>query len=253
MPLSTRSYFALGAIAAVGGLAAANLAGFGQGNANASEKLDKKAVEEIVREYLLENPEVIFQAVERYTERKEAQTLAAMESEAKANLPTLLDGGLGHSVGASIDDAELVIVEFFDYNCGACRQATDFVFELLEKEEGVRLTFLELPVVYEQSYEVALASLSLAGTEDFLPFHQALMSADNVVDISQIDMIAKSAGVDSKAIMATISNEKSRASLEESLSLSMQIAQAIGINGTPGFIVASPDGEVVKVVPGFNP
>ena len=145
MALSPRSSLALGALLAVGGLCAANLAGLGRSSAIAAQDLDKKAIEDIVRNYLLENPEVIFEAVERYTASQEARAMAAAEDEVRANLPTLMAATAGHAEGASAEDADILLVEFFDYHCGYCRQATYFVFELLEEEKGLRVVFQELP------------------------------------------------------------------------------------------------------------
>ena len=253
MALSPRSSLALGALLAVGGLCAANLAGLGRNNAVAAQDLDQKAGEDIVRNYLLENPEVIFEAVERYTAKQEAKAMVAAEEEVRANLPTLMAGTAGHAEGAAAGEADVLLVEFFDYHCGYCKQATEFVFDLLEEEKGLRVVFQEMPVVHQQSYDVALASLSLAGTENFAPFHQALMNSSGLVETKQMKAIAKDLGIDVSIINDALNANADRGRLEETLSLSMQMAEAIGISGTPGFIIASPDGEIVEVVPGFSP
>lgn len=250
---SPRAALALGAALAIGVLGAANLAGLGQSSALAAQELDRPAIEKIVREYLLENPEVIFEAAERYGEKRQAEAQALAQDEIRANLPTLMSGAAGHAIGADPQAADVLVVEFFDYHCGFCKRATEFVFDLAGDNPDVRVVFQELPVVHQKSREVALASLAVAGTADFEPLHRGMMGASGILEEPQILAIAKKAGIDHATLKDALRDgTPRRALLEETLDLSMQIATAIGVDGTPGFIVASADGTYVQLVAGFN-
>lgn len=250
MTFSSKMLLATSAAVLVGAVAAAQL--MTSGPAHAQKSVNRAEIEAIVKNYLLENPEVIFEAAERYYAEQEAQASAQAEAEVRAQLPTLMAGGAGHVMGASAAEADVVLVEFFDYNCGVCQRAAGFVVDLAEREPGLQVVLQELPVFHPRSREVAVAALSLANTEDYVPLHMALMSQSGVVTNDRLDVIAKQAGVDAAKIDGHLSNAATMDKLDGQLEISLSLAEALGFNGTPGFIIASPDGSFIRLIPGYD-
>lgn len=214
--------------------------------------LDRAAVEEIVREYILNNPEILFEAADRYGQQQANEAAERAEAEVKANFATLASAASGFAIGAGMDKADVVVVEFFDYHCGYCRRATDFVFDLTENDEKIRLVFQELPVVHEKSRAVSVAALAAPSGESYAALHRALMEHDGLIEADQIERIAKRAGVNYKPFAQKLADNEAMPAIEAKLATSMDIARAAGIDGTPGFIIASPDGQTIRIVSGFN-
>ncbi|MEM6650595.1 MAG: thioredoxin domain-containing protein [Pseudomonadota bacterium] len=220
---------------------------------------NRQEIEEIIREYLLANPEIIIESVERYSEeaRAEAAAQASVAEEAatravKENFDALTSGDVGHSFGASREEAEVFFIEFYDYNCGYCRQATSYVEELIEAEDNVRFVMMELPIINPASRDIALASIAAADIGAFLPLHTTMMEARGLVEIGRLQNYAAAAGIDYDAINSRLKDSAKRNALEAKLEASIELARDIGVDGTPGFIIASADGEVIRIIPGMD-
>ena len=91
---------------------------------------------EAVRSYLLENPEVIFEAIQ-ILEQRRAVAAAQQDSEVvRSNADALFNDGYSFTMGNP--DGDIVVVEFLDYRCGYCKRAHPHVLELLERDPNVR-------------------------------------------------------------------------------------------------------------------
>ena len=211
---------------------------------------DRAATEEIVRQYLLENPEVIVEALERWRDTQELAAAAQSEEAALAFLPTLLSGEAGYAMGAEADEADVLVVEFFDYHCGYCPRATDYVFGLAG-QDGVRVVLQDLPILREESRDAALAGLAAAETGDYEGLHRQLMRTGGVLNEAAVTKAARRA--DAKDALALLDDDLARARLEAKLAGSVAAAQAMGLSGTPSFVVADPEGELVRVIPSYAP
>ena len=211
---------------------------------------DRAATEEIVRQYLLENPEVIVEALERWRDAQELAAEAMAEDAAVSALPLLLSGETGYAMGAGADEVEVLVAEFFDYHCGYCRRATDFVFALAE-EDGVRVVLQDLPILREESRGAALAGLAAAETGDYPAMHRQLMRASGVLDEDAVAKAARRADAD--GVRTRLEDDEARARLEARLLASVDMARSMGLDGTPTFVVASPDGRYLRVIPSYDP
>lgn len=211
---------------------------------------DRAATEEIVRQYLLENPEVIVEALERWRDAQELAAEAMAEDAAVSALPMLLSGETGFAMGADADEADVLVGEFFDYHCGYCRRAADFVFELA-KEDGVRVVLQDLPILREESRAAALAGLAAAEAGDYPAMHRQLMRASGVLDEDAVAKAARRA--DASDALAKLTDDDARARLETRLLASVDMARSMGLDGTPTFVVADPEGRLIRVIPSYAP
>ena len=209
-------------------------------------------IEEIVRNYLLENPEVIFEAVERYQTKQQDLARAAAREAAREYLPELRNDPAGHVIDAPSGEAEILVIEFFDYNCGFCRQATDFVFSLQEDNEDLEIILQELPVTNANSREPALLALAAADTDSYVGLHRAMMTSDSLVDGDRAADIARDLDISDDLINRALTPGERQDALHARLDRSMDIADALGIDGTPAFLIASADGKYIEVIPGLS-
>ncbi len=193
----------------------------------------KAAFGQAVRDYLMDNPQVIMDAV-AVLEQQEA---AAQEQNDKQLVETHRDALLndGYSWVGGNPDGDFTIVEFMDYRCGYCRKAQPEVTELLEKDGNIRLIVKEFPILGDASTissRFAIATKIVAGDEAYGQVHDALIALEGNPTEASLKRIADTLGLDADAIMAEMGSEEITRRINETRAL----AQAMQINGTPSFV-----------------
>jgi protein-disulfide isomerase len=109
----------------------------------------EERVEEIVRAYLLQNPEIITEAIHALRERQTAEEAARVAQALQEHRDELLADPMS-PVGGN-PEGTVTMVEFFDYNCAYCRRAGPVVAEMLERNPDVRLVYKEFPTLAPSS------------------------------------------------------------------------------------------------------
>ena len=187
-----------------------------------------------VREYLLENPEVIMEAVAVLEEREAQQQQANDVELVSANADDLFNDG-NSWVGGN-PDGDLTIVEFLDYRCGYCRRAHPEVAALLAADENIRLVVKELPILGEESLlasRFAIATKFVEGDEAYKTLHDTLMSFEGAVNETTLRRISDALGYQTDTIAARIEDPE----VTQVIAENHQLAQRLQINGTPAFVM----------------
>jgi protein-disulfide isomerase len=187
---------------------------------DAVDRMPRAEVEAIVKDYLLKNPEIL---VEAFTELDRRQTEASF-----ARL-------VGHDNDPSIGpkNAPITIVEFFDYNCGYCKAANDWVFKQASSRNGeVRVIFKEFPILREDSSVAARAALAADRQGKYREMHVALMKGRDFTTAG-LEKTAKSAGLNIERWKKDMADPK----LEEHIARVHREAAESGIEATPGFFI----------------
>ena len=205
--------------------------------------LDRGAVEQIVREYLVENPEVIEEAlVELQRRRRQAERQAQLDA-----IEAVSDRMFGDSRDpvAGADDPAVRVVEFVDYRCSFCALSNTWIQSTLQDHgDQVQFVFKEFPLRGPDAIEASRAALAVWRIEpdDYMAFHNGLFEADGPLPSERINEIAEAAGVDVNAMRQVMAEE----TITEQLDEVRRLGQEIGVRGTPFFIV----GETI--VPGAD-
>lgn len=194
---------------------------------NAQEQAEIRAV---VRDYLIRNPDVLREALDALQARNDAQRWDEVRSDPR-----------NFALGPA--DAQVTIVEFFDYRCPYCHAALEWVERVRRERPDVRIVFVELPILGPASMEASLASVAAMPQGRYWQFHQALMAFRGDLTPDRIDEIARRAGIDVPRMRRAMSEPAITRLLEENR------AHAVNydISGTPGFVI---NGELI---PGFRP
>lgn len=179
---------------------------------------DQARIERVVRYYLLANPEVIPQAMQKLQERESGRAVAANRARVETPYPGAVMGN---------PDGDVTLVEFFDYNCGYCRASLPTIERLVESDPKLRVVFRELPILAEESRDAARASLAAAAQGRFAAFHEALYAA-GPVSAASIAAAARRAGVDLTTIPEDADTE---------IAGNLGLAAKLGISGTPAWVV----------------
>ncbi|UWR24840.1 DsbA family protein [Sulfitobacter sp. S223] len=187
-----------------------------------------------VRSYLMENPEVIMQAVEVLQQREQQQQLRADFDLVTENAEAIFNDGYSY-VGGN-PEGDIVLVEFLDYRCGYCRKAHDEVAELLEKDGNIKLIVKELPILGDASVlasRFAVAVKQVAGDESYKAVGDALMSFKGDVTMPSLQRLGKTFGLDMEAIEARMNSDEVTAEISQTRAL----ASVLAITGTPTFVM----------------
>jgi protein-disulfide isomerase len=186
-----------------------------------------------VRSYLLENPQVIMEAVAVLEEREQQQQAQADLSIVSDNADALFNDGYSW-VGGN-PDGDYTVVEFLDYRCGYCRKAHPEVSELIKSDGNIRLIVKEFPILGEASIiasRFAIATQIIGGNDAYKAVSDALMTLDGNPNEATLKRLAKTFGLDADAILAEMSSEEVTRRIAETRAL----AQRMQISGTPSFV-----------------
>jgi len=185
-------------------------------------------VERIIKDYLMENPEIIRDALIELDERQDREAIAAVSSQ-------IFNDPRDISVGP--DDAKVTVVEFFDYNCGFCKNSTQWVEDLLEDyPDDVRVVFKELPILDSRSKTsryAAKAALAAGRQDKYTEVHFALMDQRSLTQ-DRIRQVVEDSGADMKKFDADMKDVALDRQIEDTLLLSSRIP---ALTGTPFFLV----------------
>jgi protein-disulfide isomerase len=208
---------------------------FGLTQMASSQDISDEKIKQLALEAILENPEIIMQAVSILRQR-DAEIAASGANTVRLELEN--DPG---SPNLGNPEGDVTVVEFFDYNCPYCRQAGKTVQELIGSDPNVRIIFQEWPVLGEGSMFAARAALASRAQGKYEEFHWTLMNGEGRATEASILKVARDLGLD---IVRLLADMKSPA-VEVHLERSNDLARSLGFTGTPAFIVGD------QTVPGM--
>ena len=196
-----------------------------------AQSLDKKRIEKIIREYLINNPEVLEEAIRALQAKREAMRLAAARTSIQKNRKQIY-ADPEDPVGGN-PNGDVTIVEFFDYRCGYCKRVAPVVEAALAKDKKIRLVYKEFPVLGPNSVLAARAALASRAQGKYLVFHKALMKAKISYDEASIMKIAAAVGIDT----ARLKKDMQAPGIQVQVAKNHALARSLGIRGTPAFVI----------------
>jgi len=207
--------------------------GFGGGG-----KLQRTAASEApdefgqrVRTYLLENPEVLIEAMQVLQTRQRAAEASEAEAVLAARADEVFRDPASPVTGSP--DGDVTLVEFFDYNCPYCRRVAPVVAEAEAADPQLRIVYKEFPILGPGSVYAAKAALAAHRQGLYFAFHEALMQSGDRAEENSVLAVAKEIGLDVERLQADMKDPEIQAAIDRNLAL----AEALRITGTPGFVV----------------
>lgn len=191
----------------------------------------REAIEEIIREYLLKNPEVIVESLENAREQQaqqEAERVRAVLQESREELVNDPRSPVGGN-----PKGDVTIVEFFDYRCPYCKRVSGTLVQLMEEDPKLRVVMKEFPILSQESVQAARAGLAAARQGKYHSFHFALMDKGGSFSDQEIFAVAQSVGLDVERLRADMQDP----AIESTLRRVHRLAGKLGISGTPAFVI----------------
>lgn len=210
---------------------------------------DRAALRAEIRAYLLEHPEVIFEAVAEYEQRTMAQQADMDSTLVEINADEIYADN--HSWVGGNPQGDITLVEFMDYRCSFCRRAFPHMMEFAGEDGNVRLVIKELPVLGPQSEAMsrfAVSVLQLGTSAQYFAAHERLMAWEGDVSDSAFGALAVELGLEAEAVLAQMRSSE----VTEVLAENRALAQRLQISGTPSFVIGMPEGPG-ELLRGFLP
>ena len=197
----------------------------------------REEIHKIIRDYLIEHPEVLEEASAELTRRQSAAEAAKQASMVKKHAETIFNSPRGVVVGNRSGDVNFV--EFFDYNCGYCKRAMQDMLDLMKSDPKVRVVLKEFPVLGQGSIAAAQVAIAVrmqdASGKKYLDFHQKLLSGRGQIDKAKALAAAKETGLDMARLEKDMAGPEIKATLEENF----RMAEDMGLNGTPSYVIGN--------------
>ncbi|MEQ9449797.1 MAG: DsbA family protein, partial [Rhodospirillaceae bacterium] len=166
----------------------------------------REEVKELVREYILENPEIISEAIMALQQREE-DALAAQQTQAlDTHREALLNPPEGTVIGNP--NGDVTVVEFFDYNCGYCKQMFSTVSDVLDEDDNLRMVMKEFPILGPNSLVAARAALASREQGKYAEFHIAMLRHRGSLTQDTIMSIARDIGLNVGKLQEDMKNEE---------------------------------------------
>jgi protein-disulfide isomerase len=195
-------------------------------------------IEKIVHDYLVAHPEVMIEVMSEL-EAKQASQEQSQQTKALAdNRKAIYSDPTSFVAGNPKGD--VTIVEFFDYQCGYCKHAFAPLMDVLKNDGKVRLILKEFPILGPESVIATHAAIAAGKQGKYFEFHQALYRSKGALTDEKILQIAQGLKLDINRLKRDMADP----AIEKTIAANEDLARALAIKGTPGFIIGG------KIYPG---
>ena len=193
-----------------------------------SENVDEK-----IKKFILDNPEIILQSLENFEKKKIAEKKKINNKIIAENKKQILSSENGMYSGSV--KSENIIVEFFDYNCSYCKKAHQDILKIKQNKNNVKIIYKNFPILSENSKKLAAIALVIAkdSNEVFNKFHNLIMSKKGPVTKDYLKGVLNDLGYDQEKIKNSLNSEY----VKDQLYIDRELSEKLSLRGTPAFIV----------------
>jgi protein-disulfide isomerase len=206
--------------------------------AGAFSAAQRKEIEGIIKEVLMNNPEILLEAQNALEAKMDKIQAERMAVALKEHAGELFRPANSPVVGNTKGDVP--VIEFFDYNCGYCKKALSDVAKLVDKDKKVRVILKEFPILAKGSEEASKVALAAKMQGKYWEFHRAMLESQGQANEASALRVAEKLGLDMTRLKKDMASPEVKKEIDET----RELANKMGIQGTPHFIVGD------KVIPG---
>jgi protein-disulfide isomerase len=195
---------------------------------------ERSALRDEIRAYLLDNPEVIMEAVS-ILEQRQAEAQAMSDVELVQLHAEALFEDANSWVGGN-PEGDVTLVEFTDYRCGFCRRAHPEVEQLLEADGNIRFIIKEFPILGEESVlssRFAIAARQIGGDAAYKGAHDLLITHRGPVNAEVLTRMAEELSLDAAEVLTRMDSDE----VTQVIAANHALAGRLQISGTPTFIL----------------
>ena len=197
----------------------------------------KSEIERVMHDYLIAHPEVLQEAMAELEKRQSAVEVEKHKTAVKDHAQALFSSP--RQVNLGNPQGNVTFVEFFDYNCGYCKRAMSDMLTLMKADPKLKVVLKEFPVLGPGSVEAAEVAVAVnmqdKSGKKYLEFHQRLLGGRGQANKASALAAAKDIGMNMGQLEKDLAGPEVKATLQES----MKLAEALGLNGTPSYVIGS--------------
>lgn len=192
-------------------------------------------IRQVVKDYLIKNPEVMLEVQDALNDKQEKKIAERQTSTLQSKKDEIFnspnDAVLGNPKGS------VTLVEFFDYNCGYCKKSYPDLENLIKSDPKLRVVIKDFPILGPDSVKAHIVARAVMKImpEKYAEFHKELLTIPGRSNEEKAIKIAVKLGVDEQKLRSTMQDE----SLQQAFVDNGQLAYALGINGTPSYILGN--------------
>jgi protein-disulfide isomerase len=194
----------------------------------------KQELGSFIRDYLVNNPDVLREAIEALDKRDKATAEAERQKIVATEAGPLFSSKYQETIGNP--KANATLVEFFDYNCHFCKGALPDIAKLMKDDPNLKLVLKDFPVLGPGSVEAAKVASAVRNQlpgDKFWAFHYKLLGTHGPVGKAEALAVAKELGLDMEKLAEDMESPEIKTGLDEV----MRLADSLQVNGTPTFVV----------------
>ena len=193
-------------------------------------RLRKENIEKLIKDYILNNPSIIIESLEKYKEKTELE----MRNQLEGNINSFYsDEAYKNFPYIGKDDAEVIITEFIDYNCGYCKKTINTVDKMYKNIKNIKIVFIDFPILSESSEMAAKAALASHKQNSYFQFHRELLKQRGPITQEILFKIAENLRLD----IPKFKKDMQSSVIKEQIEKNILLAQDLNIRGTPTFII----------------
>ena len=199
------------------------------------------AQEKNFRDYIIKNPTVIIESLDKHYEaeqakaQKEAGAPAPQAEADQALVNEILADKTNHVLGNP--NGKFVIIEFFDYQCGWCKKTNKEISAVLKDAPNIRWVLMDTPIFGEASEQIARFAMAAGKQGKYKEYHEAIGNAQGKLDKEALIKIGKDLKLNTKRLAADAESQQ----VKDKLANNQKYARQLNINGVPMLIV---DGKI---------
>ena len=199
-------------------------------NGHAQEGFSKEDIEDMIYEYIMENPEIILESVDNLRKKMEASSIES-DNFLKDEFDTFANDNNIPNFGDP--NAKVIIIEFVDYNCGYCKKSLDAITRLLNSELSLKVSFRDYPILSASSKFAAKAALAAKKQGKYFELHSELLNVKGNLSEEKILEMAKNIDIDVAKLKIDMEDSEIAVIIQNNENL----AKKLNIRGTPTFII----------------
>jgi protein-disulfide isomerase len=202
----------------------------------------QKEIENIVKNYIINNPNVLVSSLENMYKQK-TQATAQKANEYLENNRNEIET-INNPPILGNENGDMPIVVFYDYNCTYCKKANVETNKIISGDHGVKLILRPIAILGGTSLYAAKASLALQkiSPTNFPAMHDDLMQM-RIINEDSVKSLINKYNID----YSIVENEINSYATKQLVTKNFELARSLGISGAPSFIING------IFVPGFIP
>jgi protein-disulfide isomerase len=216
-------------------------------NAEAFTSDQQQAIEKIVHDYLVNNPEILIEASQALQNKELAKAKVQAMQGIAANKSKLFNDP--HSPTAGNANGNVILVEFFDYQCVHCKEMQPLIEKLTSTNPNIKVIYKEFPIFGASSNYAAQAALAAAKQGKYMEFHNALFKVNGPLNEAKVEEVAKSVGLNVEQLKKDMNDPD----IKQQLSTNYDLAKALSLVGTPSFVISNKAMTQFDFIPGAAP